>query len=123
MLQYAADEAEATSPSELVRTYRANEDNAYNFTAPWDGTEAHHLVRNARDEATVTASTVVAGGHPIGMHLTVALEDFEGLGLDVLAESNLLELTGTREEIAAAADLFAKIGAELISYLNKQAAE
>jgi hypothetical protein len=125
MLTYAALETEATSPSELARAYRASEDNAYNFTAPWDGNQSqhHHILRNANDEATLTASTVVAGGLPIGLHLTVALEDFEGLGLDVVAESNMLELTGTREEIAAAADLFAKMGAELMSFLNKRSAE
>lgn len=123
MLQYAALDADATSPTELVRAYRASDDNAYNFTAPWDRTETHHLVRNAVDEPTLTASPVVAGGLPIGVHLAVALEDFEGLGVDVHTESNLLELTGTRQEIAAAADLFARIGAELKSFLNIPAAE
>jgi len=119
MLEYAALAAESTSPSELAHAYRANDDNAYNFAAPWDGNDAHaqELVLNASGEPTLNASTVIAGGVPIGVHLTISLEDFESLGLDVHTEPNTLELTGTREEIAAAADLFAKMGQSLQTFL------
>ncbi|MEZ2390865.1 hypothetical protein AB6813_15240 [bacterium RCC_150] len=120
MLQYAALEAEATSPSELVKAFRANEDNASNFDEPW--TDTRELVLNDCGEPTLNASTVMGGGAPIGVHLTISLEDFEGLGLDVLTESNLLELTGTREEIAAAADIFGQMGAKLKAYLDEQPA-
>lgn len=115
MLEYAALAAESTSPTELVRAYRDNPDNSYNFDAPWDGTQ--DLVLNDREEPTLNASTVMGGGVPIGVHLTIALDDFESLGLDVLAECNLLELTGTREQIAAAADLFATMGDKLKTFL------
>lgn len=120
MLQYAALEAEATSPSELVRAYRANDDNLYNFDAPWDDTQ--DLVLNSREEPTLNASAVIGGGVSIGLHLTISLEDFEGLGLDVHAEGENLELTGTREEIAAAADLFAEMGAKLKAFLDERLA-
>lgn len=120
MITYSALEADATSPSELVRAYRANDDNGYNFDEPW--TDTQDLVVNDREEPTLNASTVMAGGVPIGVHLTIALEDFEGLGLDVLAESNLLELTGTREEIAAAAEIFVTMGAKLQAFLDERPA-
>ncbi len=120
MLQYASLEAEATSPSELVRAYRENDDNLYNFDAPWADTQ--DLVLNDREEPTLNASTVMGGGAPIGLHLTISLEDFEGLGLDVHAEGENLEFTGTREEIAAAADLFAAMGAKLQAFLDERPA-
>ncbi len=120
LLQYAALESEITSPSELVRAYRANEDNFSTFNEPW--TDAQDLVLNDHGEPTLDASTVMGGGAPIGVHLTISLEDFEALGLDVSAESNLLELTGTREEIAAAADIFSKMGSMLKAYLDEQPA-
>ncbi|WP_427174455.1 hypothetical protein [Arthrobacter sp. 92] len=121
LLKYAALEAETTSPAELVRAYRANDDCGYNFDPPWHDTR--DLVLNAREEPTLNASTVMGGSVPIGVHLTIALEDFENLGLDVLAESNLLELTGTREEIAAAAELFATMGRKLTAFLASEPVE
>ena len=120
MLEYAALEAEATSPSELAAAYRATEDNAYNFPAPWEGNDAQELVLNACGESTLSASAVIGGGASIGVHLTISLEDFESLGLDVHTEPNMLELTGTREEIAAAADLFAKMGQSLQTFLASE---
>jgi hypothetical protein len=120
MLEYAALEAETTSPSELVRAYRANDDNLYNFDAPWHDTQ--DLVLNDREEPTLNASTVMGGSVPIGFHLTISLEDFENLGLDIHAEGENLELTGTREEVAAAADLFAKMGTKLKEFLSEQPA-
>lgn len=118
LLQYAALETEATSPSALIRAYRSNEDNLSTFEAPL--TDTRELLLNECGEPTLSASTVAAGSRPIGVHLSVALEDFEGLGLDVLADSNLLELTGTREEVAAAADLFMKMGSALMAYLGEK---
>lgn len=120
LLEYAALEAEATSPSELAKAYRASDDNLYNFSAPWADTQ--DLVLNDRGEPTLSASAVTGGGVPIGVHLTVSLEDFEGLGLDVHADGENLELTGTREEIAATADLFAAMGAKLKAFLDERPA-
>lgn len=120
LLGYAALEAEATSPSDLARAFRASEDNFYNFDAPWDDTQ--DLVLNDRGEPTLDASAVIGGGVPIGLHLTISLEDFEGLGLDVHAEGENLELTGTREEVAAAADLLAEMGAKLKAFLDERPA-
>lgn len=120
MLEYAALSQTASSPSELVRAYRASDDNLYNFDAPWDDTQG--LVLNSREEPTLNASVVIGGGVPIGLHLTISLEDFERLGLDVHAEGENLELTGTREEIAGAADLFAEMGAKLKAFLDEKPA-
>jgi hypothetical protein len=123
MLEYAALESVATSPSELASAYRASSDNAYNFPAPWGGGESQELVLNAHGESTLTASPVMGGGVAIGVHLAVSFEDFESLGLDVCADAGALELTGTREEIAAAAELFAEMGRKLSAFLAPEPVE
>ncbi|WP_160664089.1 hypothetical protein [Pseudarthrobacter sp. ATCC 49987] len=120
MLTYAALEAEATSPSELAKAYRASDDNLYNFPAPWDHADS---AATTLVEEVMSAHEVIGGGAAIGLQLQISLDEFERLGLDMVTEGDLLQLTGTRDEITRAADVFAAMGTKLQAFLNKQPVE
>lgn len=104
--------------SELARA--AHADGSPDSLGYYDADSEVYLLADSDDLPVLYAFDVIDDGKPVGITAHIPLEALTWLGLDVETDLNVLELTGSREEIAKVADLFAEVGAKLKAHVESR---
>ncbi|MGM9473168.1 hypothetical protein ACS5PJ_14335 [Pseudarthrobacter sp. YS3] len=102
--------------SQLARASHA--DDSAEYSRAFDEDSIVTLVEDEAGLNVLDVYDVIDGGQHVGISAHVPLEALTCLGLDVCTDIGILELTGSREEIAKAAALFTEVGAKLQAHLD-----
>lgn len=108
--------------AQLAQEAHAKREESREFICAYDEDTLVRLVVDEDDLPVLDVADVLDDGEHVGVAAIFPWEALTWTGLDVYDSGSILELTGTREEMAKAAKLFFDMGRTLMAHVDVRVA-